>query len=214
MAVCQSFCFSEWGNKIWKLLFWCVLCKLQEHFNHLKVLDLVLDLNYFSFSHPNPNPDQINLPKHESWVRNFAWHKRWSLSEMSIGPEVAPDPEWQSRFRPDSAFFSDRTRQSNICEKPDRSHFSISGVAGVCVVKTWVNYDCIDDSSRSLNRSRILKFETLPNADPKFWNRSGVGVWKCNSGHLWQTPAEVCEAQLCSHTFSVSLNPETSMALI
>jgi len=20
---------------------------------------------------------------------------------------------------------------------------------------------------------------------PKFWNRNGVGVWKCDSGHLW-----------------------------
>jgi len=55
--------------------------------------------------------------------------------------------------------------ESKICEKPDRnrSPFSISAVAGVCVVisyvKTCVNYGWVDDCSRSLNRSRILKFE-------------------------------------------------------
>ena len=51
----------------------------------------------------------------------------------------------------------------------NRSHFSISAVAGVCAVisqvKTWVNYDWIDDCSRSLNRSRILKFEEYPGPD-------------------------------------------------
>ena len=45
----------------------------------------------------------------------------------------------------------------------------ISGVAGVCVaiseVKTWVTNGWIDYCSRSLNRSRILKFEKLPDPD-------------------------------------------------
>jgi len=31
--------------------------------------------------------------------------------------------------------------------------------------KTWVNYGCIDDCSRSLNKSRILKIEELPGPD-------------------------------------------------
>ena len=51
-----------------------------------------------------------------------------------------------------------------------RSHFSISAIAGVCVVfssvKTWINFDLIDDVSRSLNRSRILKFENLLDPGP------------------------------------------------
>jgi len=34
-------------------------------------------------------------------------------------------------------------------------------------VKTWVNYRWIDDCNRSLNRSRILKFEELPDPDSK-----------------------------------------------
>jgi len=38
--------------------------KLQyrNNYNHWKILDLVLDLNYLSFSNPNPNPTY--LPKH------------------------------------------------------------------------------------------------------------------------------------------------------
>ena len=28
IIVCQLFCFSEWRNKIWRLLSWCVLCEL------------------------------------------------------------------------------------------------------------------------------------------------------------------------------------------
>jgi len=41
--------------------------KLQHgnNFNHWKFSDLVLDLNNFSFSHPNPHPNTTYLPKHE-----------------------------------------------------------------------------------------------------------------------------------------------------
>jgi len=28
IIVCQVFCFSEWRNKVWHLLVWCVLCNL------------------------------------------------------------------------------------------------------------------------------------------------------------------------------------------
>jgi len=31
--------------------------------NHWKILDLVLDLNYISFSDPNINPNPTHLPK-------------------------------------------------------------------------------------------------------------------------------------------------------
>jgi len=80
--------------------------------------------------------------------------------------EVGPDPVYRSRLRQDSAFcFRTRIRSQNLVKHPTRiwSHISISAVAGVCVaisyVKTWVNYGWIDDCSRSLNRSWILKFE-------------------------------------------------------
>jgi len=66
-------------NKVWQLLFWCVLCKLKafgktsdtynkiEHrikYKHWKILALVLDLNYFSFSNPSLNPKPTHFPKH------------------------------------------------------------------------------------------------------------------------------------------------------
>jgi len=61
-----------------------------------------------------------------------------------------------------------------------RSHFSISAVAGVCVViskvKIWVNFGWIDVGNKRLNRSRILKFEKLLDPDSKIlekeWSRS------------------------------------------
>jgi len=71
----------------------------------LKFSDLVVDINYFSFSQTNPNPNLTHLPKHEflspnksvlsifglqnitlcmcTWcgVRNFAWHRIWIFHE-------------------------------------------------------------------------------------------------------------------------------------
>jgi len=39
--------------------------KLQyrNFYNHWKILDLVSDLNYISFSNPNPNLNPTHLPK-------------------------------------------------------------------------------------------------------------------------------------------------------
>ena len=65
------------GTKFGDLLFWCVLSKLKlfgcmsdthnkllyvDNYNHRQILDLVVDLNYFSFSNPNPT----HLPKHQT----------------------------------------------------------------------------------------------------------------------------------------------------
>jgi len=72
IVVCQLFCFSEQRNKVWRLCFWCVLCRLnffvrcqisiihdklqyRNNYNHWKILDLLLDVNYFSFSNSNSN---------------------------------------------------------------------------------------------------------------------------------------------------------------
>ena len=70
--------------------------------------------------------------------------------------------------------------------------------SGVCAVisqvKTWENYSWIGDCSWSLNGSRILKLEKLPDRIrtriQKFWNMSGVGVWKSDSVHLWYSYTE------------------------
>jgi len=40
--------------------------KLQygNNYNHWKILDLVLDINYICFSNMNPNPNPTHLPEH------------------------------------------------------------------------------------------------------------------------------------------------------
>jgi len=82
------------------------------------------------------------------------WTRFWTGSGL---PESTPAGFY--------IFCSDPDPESKICEKPDpnRSHFSILALAGVGVVisqvSRWVNYGWNDDCSRSLNWSRILKFE-------------------------------------------------------
>jgi len=79
---------------------------------------------------------------------------------------VAPDPE--STPAGFCVFLSDP--ESKICEKPDPEslfHFGSSrSLRGHFLGKTWVNYGWID-GNRSLNRSRILKFEELLDSDSK-----------------------------------------------
>jgi len=59
--------------------------------------------------------------------------------------------------------------RSKICEKPDpESLFKLGSGRSLCshfLSKTLVNFGWID-GSRSLNRSRILKFEKFPDSDP------------------------------------------------
>jgi len=96
------------------------------------------------------------------------------------------DQSWdlsRSRIRQDSAFcFGSGSGSQNFGKKRTRirSHFSILAVAGVYAVNSYVkicvNYGWIDDCSRSFNRSRILKFEKLPDPDSKILEKDGVGV--------------------------------------
>jgi len=50
-------------------------------------LDLVVDLNYFSFSYPNanPNPNPTHLPKHEFLSPNNQFYQRiWYVEYYSV----------------------------------------------------------------------------------------------------------------------------------
>ena len=40
--------------------------KLQygNNYNHWKISELLLDINYISFSNPKPNPNPTHIPKH------------------------------------------------------------------------------------------------------------------------------------------------------
>ena len=91
-------------------------------------------------------------------------------------------------------FFRTRIQSQKFVENRTPSPFSILVAAGVCVVisevKTWANFGWID-GSRSLNRSRILKFEKFPDPDLKIleMERSrGLKKW-LDSGHLCCVPS-------------------------
>jgi len=125
----------------------------------------------------------------------FASSKKKALEKL-CDPELGMDPECRSRLWQDSAFFL-RTRSQKFVKNRIRSHFSISAIAGVCVVfssvKTWINFDLIDDVSRSLNRSRILKFENLldPGPDSKILEQE-----RSRSLKKWLRPPLLCAGML------------------
>ena len=61
--------------------------KLQHgnKFHHCKFSDLVLDINYFSFSHHNPCPNPIYLLKHEFLSPNNQFYQRiWYVEYYSV----------------------------------------------------------------------------------------------------------------------------------
>jgi len=59
--------------------------------------------------------------------------------------------------------------ESKICEKPDpESLFNFGSSRSLCdhiLSKNMDKFGLIDDCSRSLNRSRVLKFENFPDPD-------------------------------------------------
>jgi len=58
-------------------------------------LDLVLDVNYFSFPHPIPNPNPTHLPKHESPSPNHEFSQRiWYVEYYSVHKYMA----WSHKF--------------------------------------------------------------------------------------------------------------------
>ena len=57
------------------------------------MLDLVLDLNYFYFSKPNPNPK--HLPKHQTLSPNHKFSQRiWNVEYYSVHAHMA----WSQKF--------------------------------------------------------------------------------------------------------------------
>ena len=88
-------------------------------------------------------------------------------------PEVAADPELSDWFSGFCVYFSDPDPESKIREKPDPESLSVTGSArslhGLykwhCAIQTLPHFGCIY-CCRSLNRSRILNFEKIPEPDP------------------------------------------------
>ena len=81
---------------------WDTHNKLQygNNHNHWKILDLILDLNYFSFSNPNPNPKPTHLPKHQTLSPNHQFSQGiWFVEYYSVHAHMA----WSQKFRLTSA---------------------------------------------------------------------------------------------------------------
>jgi len=73
-------------NKLWH----------ENKFHHWKFSDLVLDLNYFSFSHHNPCRNQTYLPKHEFLIPNNQFYQRiWYVEYYSVHAYMV----WSQKFR-------------------------------------------------------------------------------------------------------------------
>jgi len=64
--------------------------------HHWKLSGLVLDLNYFSFSHHNPCRNPTNLPKHEFLNPNDQFYQRiWYVEYYSVHAYMV----WSQKFR-------------------------------------------------------------------------------------------------------------------
>jgi len=74
----------------------------------------------------------LNALPYQPRAVGFVWKFNIASNHWRL-PEVAMDPECQSRLPQDFAFFF-RTRSQNFVKNRIRSHFSISPVAWVCEV--------------------------------------------------------------------------------
>jgi len=106
-------------------------------------------------------------------------------------------------------FLSDPYPESKIWEKTDpESLFNFGSSRSLCG-----HYLSKNRGKLRLDRTGVWTGVGLSNLKncrtrnqtriQKFWNRSGFGVWKCDSGHLWYPPA-CLDAQPAGPTFSVA----------
>jgi len=68
----------------------------RKNFNHWTFSDLVVDLNYFTFSQSNPNPNPTHLPKHEFLrPKNQFCQRIWYVEYYSVHAFMV----WRQKFR-------------------------------------------------------------------------------------------------------------------
>ena len=164
-----------------KICFAWVLLSLASHKNHRA--QSIRNNTILKCTQPHIFKLLLTRSSVPLWLCRIYHHrKKWTLDKIPLwfhNIQVRPLSEVQrlDRIRITGVnsgrvlhfSFESGTGVKNLWKKRIRSHFSIS--AGVCavisLVKTWVNYGWIDDCSRSLNRSRILKFEKQPDPDSK-----------------------------------------------
>jgi len=107
-------------------------------------------------------------------VRNFAWHRTRSsgvdsasILRFSFGPGSDPESKICEKTDPDPEPLFQFGSSRSLCGGYGQIMVGWMIVAGV-----WTR---VGFSNLKNSRTRIKKF----------WNRSGVGVWKSDSGNLW-----------------------------
>ena len=94
---------------------------------------------------------------------------------------------------PESKFFEKRTRIGSHCLFPAVAEVRVVFINVIAQVKTLLNFGCMD-GCRSVNRSRILKFEKLPDPDSKTWEKErsrGLKMWlRPPLLYLWPIPTD------------------------
>jgi len=88
--------FSDVCCANWNFLVRCQIpttsLQFKNNYNHWKLLDLVLDLNYFSFSNLNPK----HLPKHQTLSTHHQFSQRfWHVEYYSMHVHMV----WSQKFR-------------------------------------------------------------------------------------------------------------------
>jgi len=80
---------------IWNFLVRCQIqttsLQFENNYNHWKILDLILDLNCFSFSNPNPK----HLPKHQLSPNHQFSQRTWYVEYNSMHVHMV----WSQKFR-------------------------------------------------------------------------------------------------------------------
>ena len=116
--------------------------------------------------------------------------------------EAATKPERRNRLHQDSAFLSDpeaqvwKTVSGVIChfrQLQGPSYTSLLKYKHCWVASRFAEFEELDcqifEKNWNFFRSNLKKIRNRIRTQ-KFWNRSRVGVWKCDSGHLWFTRLE------------------------
>ena len=119
---------------------------------------------------------------------------KYPFTQCCYKAEVGPGPYYRGRLRQDSAFFFRiRSRSQKFVKKRTRirCHFSISAVESV---RSFLGKNMVKITVGSMIVARVwtgVGFSNLKNSRTrmrtriqKFWNRSGVRVWKNYPGHL------------------------------
>ena len=105
-----------------------------NNYNHSKILDWVLDLNYFSFPNPKLKPNPTHLPKHQTLTPNHQFSQRILFVEYH---SVHVCMAWSQKFRLTAGRWTHgftHSLENDECDWPTR----MSGFASDVIKEAFV----------------------------------------------------------------------------